>query len=633
MSNLLKILSKYWGYTSFRDPQQAIVESILQKKNAFVMLPTGAGKSLCYQLPALLMDGVCLVISPLIALMEDQVQSLEKKGIKAIALSSKLNRHETIIAFDNLLFGNYKFLYLSPEKLQSAFVQDKLAQLNISLIAIDEAHCISQWGHDFRPAYMKIPILNELHPEAPKIALTASATPKVKQDILENLQLADAAIFEKSFARTNLSIQMLRRENILGSMLQLLKGTAEPAIVYVGTRKDTIHFSNFLNRNRLPTAFYHGGLSHEQKTKALKSWKDEKQVIMVATNAFGMGIDKSNVRLIIHAHLPNSMENYMQEIGRAGRDGIKSTAYLLYNDSLILESENLINSSIASPEFCKTVYTKLNDFYHISHGECPETIFIFDLLEFCATYKLPLVKTYTAINHLQQENILYFDQNPNKTSRVRVVERSAKLFEIQAKNKETGSVLQLLLRNYGGIHDQLITINELFLAQKLNKTRKEITTLLQTLDQDKVIVYKKPANLTELSFLVPREDNFIFHSIAKHVTTRNKTKLLKCKAMLAMVHNDTTCRQVQLLSYFGEKELKACGICDVCLGQENNSRTDYQFVAMRIKEVLSGSEPLDVNEITSAIGQEKEVVIKTLHLLTERNSIRLNLQHKFELEK
>jgi len=367
MSTTLEILSKYWGYKSFREPQQAIVETILQKKSAFVMLPTGAGKSLCYQLPALMMDGVCLVISPLIALMEDQVQSLEKKGVKAIALSSKLNRHETIIAFDNLLFGNYKFLYLSPEKLQSAFVQDKLAQLNLSLIAIDEAHCISEWGHDFRPSYMKIPILNDLHPETPKIALTASATPKVKQDILENLQLAGAAIFEKSFARTNLSIQMLHRENIMGTMLQLLKGNDEPAIVYVGTRKDTIHFSNFLNRNGLRSAFYHGGLSHDQKTKALNSWKDEKQSIMVATNAFGMGIDKSNVRLIIHAHVPGSMENYMQEIGRAGRDGIKSTAYLLYNESLIYESENLIEKSIASPEFCKTVYSKLNDFYHIGH--------------------------------------------------------------------------------------------------------------------------------------------------------------------------------------------------------------------------------------------------------------------------
>ncbi len=267
MRTLLEILSKYWGYKTFRGPQQAIVKTILQKQDVFVMLPTGAGKSLCYQLPAMMMDGICLVISPLIALMEDQVQSLEKKGIKALVLSSKLNRHETIIAFDNLRYGDYKFLYLSPEKLQSPLIQAKIAQLELCLVAIDEAHCISQWGHDFRPAYMKISILNELHPQTPQMALTGSATPRVKQDILDLLDLKDAIVFEESVARSNLNIQMLCRENIMGTLLQLLKACQEPSIVYVGTRKDTVHFSNFFKNADIPATFYHGGLSYDEKNK------------------------------------------------------------------------------------------------------------------------------------------------------------------------------------------------------------------------------------------------------------------------------------------------------------------------------------------------------------------------------
>jgi ATP-dependent DNA helicase RecQ len=626
-----ELLLKYWGYESFRAPQQAIVKAVLQKENVFVMLPTGAGKSLCYQLPGMMMDGICLVISPLIALMEDQVQSLEKKNIKALALSSKLNQHDTVIAFDNLLYGNYKFLYLSPEKLQSTFIQEKISQLKLSLIAIDEAPCISQWGHDFRPSYMNLSILHELHPEAPMIALTGSATPKVKLDILQHLELNDVQIFEKSFARPNLSIQLVHHENVTGTAKQLLMTCKDPSILYVGTRKDTIHFSKLLTDSGLQSVFYHGGLSHDQKTKALYTWKESERTVMVATNAFGMGIDKSNVRMIIHAHLPNSLENYMQEIGRAGRDGILSKVYLLYNDNLIFESENLMQKSMASPEFCKRVYTKLNDFYSIAFGETPEMNFNFDLQEFCATYKLPILKTYAAINQLHLENIIFYNQNPNKRSKIRVIEKSSKLFEIQSANKELGKVIQLILRNYGGIHDQLIAVNEFFLAQKLNKNRKEVIALLQTLDKDKVIIYKQQTSSVELKFLVPREENFVFHSIARHIKARNKTKIRKLGAMLSFLRNDTTCRQVQLLTYFGEAYTEACGLCDVCLKNKSKGKTDYKNLGEKILQLLQLSNPLDANEIAIQMDLDRDKVVKTLQLLIERNSIRLNLQQKFEL--
>lgn len=632
MADSKEMLLKYWGYKSFRTPQEAIVEAVLEQQNAFVMLPTGAGKSLCYQLPGVMMDGICLVISPLIALMEDQVQNLEKKNIKALALSSKLNRHETIIAFDNLLYGNYKFLYLSPEKLQSNFIQEKISQLKLSLIAIDEAHCISQWGHDFRPAYMNLSILNELHPAVPKIALTGSATPKVKEDILRHLELTNARIFEESFARPNLSIRLVHHENITGSVKQLVMSCKEPSIVYVGTRKDTIHFSKLLVESGLQAVFYHGGLSHDQKTKALNAWQESKGAVMVATNAFGMGIDKSNVRMIIHAHLPNSLENYMQEIGRAGRDGQLSRVYLLFNDNLILQSENLLQNSMASPDFCKKIYTKLNDFYAIGHGETTENNFNFDLQEFCTTYKLPILRTYAAVNHLHLENILLYNQNPNKSSKIRVIEKSSKLFDIQSINKELGNVLQLLLRNYGGIHDQLISINEYFLAQKLNKNRKEVVALLQTLDKDKVILYKRQTSNVELKFLVPREDQFVFHSIARNIRDRNETKIRKLAAMLSFIRNDTTCRQIQLLTYFGEANTEACGLCDVCIRKNESSRsTDYKILAEKIHELLTVSNALNANEIAFQLDLERKKVIKTLQLLVERKTIRLNLQQKFEL--
>ena len=292
MDKSLDLLKKYWGFNSFREPQEAIIRSVVNGEDTFVLLPTGAGKSLCYQLPALMTEGVCLVISPLIALMEDQVKSLEEKGIKALLLSSKLNRHDTIIAFDNLMHGNFKFLYLSPEKLQSEFIQEKISQLSLNLIAIDEAHCISQWGHDFRSAYLKIPVLNELHPEIPKIALTATATSVVKQDIIENLKLKSPAIFTGSYYRDNLHIRVLKKEDIRSGMLSLLKSIDEPAIVYVGTRNNTVQYARFLTSHQIKATHYHGGLDTKQKSEALLEWKEEKSKVMVATNAFGMGIDK-----------------------------------------------------------------------------------------------------------------------------------------------------------------------------------------------------------------------------------------------------------------------------------------------------------------------------------------------------
>lgn len=623
------LLKKHWGFDSFREPQAAIINAVSDGNDAFVLLPTGAGKSLCYQIPALMTDGVCLVVSPLIALMEDQVKSLEEKGIKALVLSSKLNRHDTIIAFDNLMHGNYKFLYLSPEKLQSEFIQEKISQLTLNLIAIDEAHCISQWGHDFRSAYLKIPVLNDIHPDIPKIALTATATAHVKNDIIENLQLTSAKTFTGSYYRDNLYIRILKKEDIRSGILNLLKSIDEPAIVYVGTRKNTVQYARFLTGHQIKATHYHGGLDNKQKSEALQQWKEEKSKVMVATNAFGMGIDKSNVRMVIHAHLPNSIENYMQEIGRAGRDGIPSLTYLIYNDNSILESELMLKKSIVSPELCRLVYAKLNDYYQIANGELSEEIFNFDIQEFALHYDFQFMQVYYALNHLHNEDIIFYDQNPNKTSRIRIIEKSTKLFEVQSSKNIQAKVLQMLLRTYGGVHEQFIAINESLISSKLNHSKDEVIQALRRLDLDKVLVYNESSNRLKLKFLVPREDNFVYQMFRANITQRNKTKEAKSKGLHHLIKNDQICRQIQLLHYFGENLDAPCGHCDVCLSKKPISKIDYQELSEQILHLLKKNKILTLNEVNQFLPNDKGAIVKTLQLMVERKLIGLNLQNKF----
>ena len=633
MNKATELLQKHWGFSTFRAPQEEIINAVLADQDVFVLLPTGAGKSLCYQLPALLNDGICLVISPLIALMEDQVKNLEEKGIKAMALTSKLNRHETIIAFDNLVHGQYKFLYVSPEKLQSEFIQEKIGQLHLNLIAIDEVHCISQWGHDFRPAYLKIPLLTELHPQTPKIVLTATATAAVQKDIVENLQLHDAKVFKGSYYRNNLCIRIHKTENIRQGLVKLVKSIDEPSIIYVGSRKNAIYFAQLLEHNSIKATYYHGGLSHEEKSRSFQLWKSESAKVMVATNAFGMGIDKSNVRLIIHSHLPNSIENYIQEIGRAGRDDEKAWAYLLYNDNSFYESDSLIEKSIVSPMDCKTIFTKLNDYYQIGMGEVNEHLFDFDMHEFSSRYHFTYNKVYYALNHLHNENIIFLDQGYSKSSRIKVIDQSDNLYHIQKSNSDASQVLQILLRSYGGIHDQYITVNEKFIAQKLNKKKQEIIQILTRLETDEVIIYKKASNHMTIKFLVPREDNFIYHSISDHIKNRNNSKLKKASVLKDMLKNDLICRQILLLDYFSENLNEPCGQCDVCLKSEHNLKLDQESISKNIIALLDQHNNLSINEISDYLKLDKKLVIKTLEILVEKQRIDLDLQNKFYLNK
>ncbi|MDP3354192.1 MAG: ATP-dependent DNA helicase RecQ, partial [Flavobacteriaceae bacterium] len=494
MNNPTEILKQYWGFSTFREPQEAIIKSVIDNKNTIALLPTGGGKSLCYQIPTLLSDGICIVISPLIALMQDQINNLESKNIKAVLLSSQLSSSEINVIFDNLHYGNYKFLYLSPEKLQSEFIQEKIKQLPVAVIAIDEAHCISEWGHDFRPSYLKIAVLKELHPEVPFIALTATATPIVLEDIIKYLGFENPQVFKKSFYRENLAYQVYHLEDKLTKLKLILQKIKSPAIIYVQSRKMTKELSLQLNNLGFKSNFYHGGLTVEQKQTSLNQWINEETPIMVATNAFGMGIDKPNVRAVIHLSIPSSIENYMQEAGRGGRDGKKSFSVVLVDDSDYYDSKQQLLKTLPTVPYIKEVYFKLNQYFKIPYGDWIQESLTLDIEEFCVHYNLHKNKVYHALKMLDNVEIISLDENFNRKSTVTFLANNHEIFNYVDHNKELGNLLQILLRTYGGIIDFTTSINENSLAKKLGITVELLKIQLLQLTKDEMINYV-PSNI------------------------------------------------------------------------------------------------------------------------------------------
>jgi len=628
MKTPIEILKKYWNYSSFRKPQEEIIKVALQHKNTIVLLPTGGGKSLCFQIPALIQEGICIVISPLIALINDQVNQLKKQQIKAIALTSQLNLDETIIAFDNLQFGDYKFLYVSPEKLQNPLIQEKIKQLNVSLIAIDEAHCISEWGHDFRPSYLKLKLLKEISPNATIMALTATATPKVLTDIQHNLEIENAQIFKKSFKRANLKFKVINSEDVYGQLIQLLQKIKGSIIIYAGTRKQTKEISTFLNKNGFKSNYYHGGMSTIDKNLAYENWMNDQIPIIVATNAFGMGINKLNVRAVIHINTPNSLENYIQEAGRAGRDEKMSDAIIISNTGIITETIHQFKLNVATIDFIKDIYKNLHQFYKISIGEMPTEIFNFSLQEFCFHYKLPLLKTYNAIKVLACENIIFLDEYFTKKTTIKFIINSKQVFNYIDKKPSKQQLINLLLRSYGGVFDHYTIINEYFLSKKLNCSTKELIHQLKEIAINKIIDYQHSNNTTKLSFLVARDDNYIINSISKHVKQQHQLKAEKLNAVINYIQNNTGCRTIQLLDYFGETLTKSCGICDVC-EQKNKPIFNLEEISKQV-ELLLLKQSLSSSEIIQKLAVPKEEILISLKKLLDENKIAINSQNKFK---
>jgi len=626
MTSPAQILQKYWGYSSFRDSQEDIIEAVLNKRDVVTILPTGGGKSLCYQVPGLILEGVCLVISPLISLMNDQTEQLRNKGIKALTIKSKATTDEIVSLFDNLKFGKYKFLYLSPERLQSDLVIQKIKEININLIAVDEAHCISEWGHDFRPSYRLIYKVRDVLPTINMIALTATATKKVVDDIIENLNLSKTSIFKKSFYRNNLAYQIIKNENKLGKLEQIFKKNPFPTIIYVNSRKKTEDISNFINAKGYLSTFYHGGMTNESKTIAFDSWMNEDRLIMVATNAFGMGIDKPNVKVVIHLDLPTSIENYVQEAGRAGRNGEKSFSVVLQNENDINSFKKNTLETIPTINEIKNVHRKLYQYFQIALGELPEVSFDFNFLKFCQTYKLSHKKTTTIFQILKKNSIIEINSKFSQKSTVIFIISSKQLIRQTFNNKLTRKLIDFILRSHGGVFQKEVKINEFDIAKRMQINSLTVKELLNKLDHLNIIDYKEASSNEDFTFLTPREDdktiNRISRSIEKYLNQQQK----KSKELIYFIRNNTTCRYIQLSRYFNEKKVSKCTLCDVCISDKKNSSNRIE---KDIKELFKDRKEISQDEIIFSLEHDEKAILIHLRNLLSKDKIGLTANNKF----
>ena len=614
MSDPLKILETYWGFSSFRPKQKEIVDSILSKNDTVALLPTGGGKSIAFQVPGLFFDGVCVVISPLIALIEDQVTNLQNKGIKATHIPSGSSVDDIVRIFDNIKHGNYKFLYLSPERLQSKLIQDRISDLKIALIVIDEAHCISEWGHDFRPSYTKLNILRKLVPNSKIVALTATATKKVLEDIIQILELEKPTILKESFHKKNLHYHIINTNDKLSKLSQIFKKNKAPSIVYVSSRKKTKELSNYLNYSGFNSSFYHGGLSVSEKKNAYENWMSEKTPIMVATNAFGMGIDKANVKTVIHYNLPSSIENYVQEAGRAGRNKEDAFAIFLTNLSDIETSKEIFKRSQPSINEIKEVHKKLYQYFQIAIGEYSEEKYRLNILDFCNTYKFISLKVFSILQILNNYGIIELNQASQKTSSIQFLVNNRQLLNYKESHNARRKFLDTLLRMYAGLFENEVKINEFSIAKNVGITSDNVIESLEKLALDGILKYHKSTSDSEIVFLVPREDDKTINRNSKLITSFLKHKEEKLETLINYVLNDKVCRNIQLLNYFGEFVDKPCRNCDVC--RKNNKPAPS--ISSSIMEVLKTKKSLNALELCELLPYpENDILIHLRELIAE----------------
>jgi len=625
------ILATYWGFNSFRPLQEDIINAVLDGKDTVALLPTGGGKSICFQIPTLIEEGICIVVSPLVALMTDQVKSLQEKGIKALCITGGISLTELSTLLDNGMYGNYKFLYLSPERLQQEVVQNSIRQMNVNLIAIDEAHCISQWGNDFRPAYKNIISLRALHPLVPIIALTATATPEVLEDTISELKLELPTIFKKSFIRPNLAYQVQKEEDKLYRIGELLKNNSGLSIVYVRSRQNAISTSEHLKNLGITATFYHGGINKEEKTKRLEQWKKGIVSTMVATNAFGMGIDHSNVRFVIHIQLPESLESYFQEAGRAGRDDNYARAIILWNDyDKVLVKKQFIDS-LPSPKFLKRLYRKLSNYFQISYGEGVFTQHSFNFTEFCAKYDFKPTHAYNGLNSLDRLGIIQLSKEFGRKSILRFVTTSKNVLSF-FENDTTASVIgKTILRIYGGIFDGPTQVNLDLVMKKTGQSLETIIGVLEKMQSQGILEMSLRVTDASVTFLKPREDDRTINVFSKEIDAINQKKKEQVTAVIQYIENETLCKNVQLVRYFGEKDAVACGICTVCASQETMG-SDKEIVLIS-EEILSVLEEGAMNSrsISEKSTFTETKILHVLRLLVDTKKIVFTSKNEYSL--
>ena len=629
MQTALAILQKYWNHDQFRSLQNEIIDSVVSGKDTLAILPTGGGKSICFQVPALMKEGICLVISPLVALMKDQVANLQARNIKAIALTGGIRSEEMIDLFDNCQFGNYKFLYLSPERLQSDWILDRIKNLPINLIAIDEAHCVSQWGHDFRPAYLKISELKKHFQKVPFLALTATATPKVKEDIITETGLENPQIFQKSFARDNIAYMVIEAEDKLYKIEQILTKNPQPSIIYVRNRRSCIDISNQINVLGFKATYYHGGLSPKEKDKNMALWMQEEAQVIVATNAFGMGIDKANVKTVIHIQLPDNIENYYQESGRAGRNGEKAFAVLLTSPSDALQAENQFLSNLPDKAFLNSVYIKLCNYFQIAYGEGINEQFAFNLNHFCLKYNFPTLKTYNAIQFLDRQGIISLSQEFSEKIKLQFLISSKEVLRYISLNPNDEEIILTILRAYPGIYEMQTAFNLDFIAKKSNQTTIEVRAVLQKLKEKNIIEYQAKNNDASILFNEIREDERTINRVAKYLERQNQLKKSQLQSVLHYINEKQTCKNRLILDYFGEKSATDCGICSYCISKKKKVK-NTNSLASTILSLLQ-TEELNSREIQERTQTDTETVIELLQQLLEQEQIVIKANNKYTI--
>ncbi len=630
MQEPIQILQHYWKHGQFRPLQHEIITSVLSGNDTFALMPTGGGKSICFQVPALVKDGICLVISPLVALIKDQVSNLQQRGIKAVALTGGIKTDEIIDLLDNCQFGNYKFLYLSPERLQSEWILERIKNLPVNLIAVDEAHCVSQWGHDFRPAYLKISLLKKHFDKIPFLALTASATKRVREDIVEQLKLDAPQVFQKSFERKNIAYMVFEAEDKLHRIRQILSKNPQPSIIYVRNRKSCIEISSQLQSLGFTATYYHGGLTSEEKDKNMQLWMKEKAQTIVATNAFGMGIDKPNVKTVIHIQLPENLENYYQEAGRAGRNEEKAFAVLLTSPSDSIQAESQFLSVLPDKDFLKTVFVKLCNYFQIAYGEGIGERFALNLNHFCLQYQLPVMKTYNALQFLDRQGIVTLSQEFSEKSTVQFLIESKEVIRYMSLNTPDEPIVLALLRTYPGIYEIPASLNLALIAKKSNATEAEVSKLLKKLYEKGIIDYHSKNNDTVLLFNEIREDEKTINRVSKYLDNQNNLKKQQLKAVLDYVSDKSDCKSKIILAYFDEVIKTDCGICSFCISKKP-VKTDTVTIAKEILHLLE-KDDLDSREIQNLTNHPADALIFALKQLLENNIIAVRPNNKYALK-
>lgn len=620
-----EILRTYWNHDTFRPMQEDIIQSVLLGYDTLALLPTGGGKSVCFQVPAMAKDGVCIVVSPLIALMKDQVENLKEKGIEAVAITAGMSKREIDIALDACVYSHVKFLYLSPERLLSELVQERIKYMQVNLFAVDEAHCISQWGYDFRPAYLQIANLRELHPHVPVLALTATATAEVRQDIRDKLQFRHAEVFQKSFERKNLSYVVQNEENKFRKLLDIPKGVKGSGIVYVRSRRECAEIARFYNDNGISADFYHAGLTPDERSKRQESWKRNATRVMVATNAFGMGIDKPDVRFVIHKDPPESLEAYYQEAGRGGRDEKKAYAVLLYNDADHARQEKIFELSFPSVDEIKQVYHQLSGHFSIAYGAGEGLSFDLDLGAFCAKYHLDVIKTLNALKFLEQSEYLSFSESVFLPSRFRFETPHDQLYNFQIQNAGWDAFIKTLLRSYGGAFENYVRLKEFDVARRANLSVQQVIEGLKQLQEFGVLTYLPQNDQPQVTFTRPRQQRKEVYIDKKYIEQRKATYLKKMQAVFAYCSRKR-CRSQQLLAYFDEADAKKCGVCDICIEEKRrqNATDVVDDITNEVVQLLT-ADALDINVLLSSIktGSDKDR-LDTIRLLLDAGKIKFN---------